>query len=148
MQVVLVVDGTDVLEEDDEELVETEEVVDEELDVLETVLLELELVDETLLVLLTEELLDEVTVDELLVVMTVDEAEEELDEDVVLVTVAMEEEDEDPPFWQGWLDSRSVATYRFKAFRPPQVSVLSPVQGMLQEEDEIGRVPLPKTTPQ
>lgn len=71
---------------------------------------ELELVDDTLLVLLTEELLEVVTVNEVLVVKTVEEVEEELDDDVVLVTVAIEEEDEEPPLWQGWLDSRSVAT--------------------------------------
>lgn len=49
---------------------------------------------------------------------------------------------------QGWMDSKSLAPYKFNAPGPPQVSVLSPEQGMLQLLLSIGTLPLPITTPQ
>jgi hypothetical protein len=49
---------------------------------------------------------------------------------------------------QGSVDSKFFATYRLRTLRPPQISVLSPLQGILQLLESTGRVPLPRTTPQ
>lgn len=68
------------------------------------------------------------------------------DEDVVGGT-ELELDDEEPPV-QGSEDSKSVATYRLSADRPPQSSLESPVHFMLHLELSKGRVPLPNTTPQ
>jgi hypothetical protein len=105
--------------------------------------------DEVLVVTTDEvELVDEVLVitgDEVLV--TTDEVELVLELVVELVTVELED-GVGGSAAQGWLDSKSVATKIFKALRPPQVSVLSPVHGMLHEVLFNGKVPLPRTTPQ
>ena len=78
------------------------------------------------------------------VVETVDEVDEDEDEVVVLVVIV--EDTGGAP--QGSVDSKSVATYKFKVELPPQISVELPVQGMLHELAGRGMVPLPKTTPQ
>jgi hypothetical protein len=74
--------------------------------------------------------------------------EEPLGESVVLGIMLEEVESPPPPPLHGCVDSKSMATYRFKVDLPPQVSVLFPVHGMLQELLLSGSVPLPKTTPQ
>ena len=89
----------------------------------------------------------EVVVQVVLVVEDVEDVDD-VDEEVgVLVGAELDDED-----WggalQGSVDSKSVATYKFRVELPPQVSELSPVQGILHELAGKGAVPLPKTTPQ
>jgi len=67
---------------------------------------------------------------------------------VVLAAEEVEDDEDGGGALHGSEDSRSFATYRFKDPLPPQVSVLSPVQGVLHEVAGNGAVPLPKTTPQ
>lgn len=66
----------------------------------------------------------------------------------VLVGTLLDDEEDGGAALQGSLDSKSLATYKFKVPLPPQVSEESPVQGMLHWLDDTGKVPLPKTTPQ
>jgi hypothetical protein len=62
--------------------------------------------------------------------------------------VEVVDEEEGGEALQGSLDSKSLATYKFKVPLPPQVSVESPVQAILHLLASIGRVPFPRTTPQ
>jgi hypothetical protein len=66
----------------------------------------------------------------------------------VLVGDEVDDEDDGGGALQGSVDSKSLATYKFRVERPPQVSAELPVQGMLHELAGKGNVPLPKTTPQ
>lgn len=70
------------------------------------------------------------------------------DEEDVLVGAELDDEDDGGGALQGSLDSKSVATYKFRVELPPQVSAELPVHGMEQELAGKGSVPLPKTTPQ
>jgi hypothetical protein len=65
-----------------------------------------------------------------------------------LVGVLLVDEEDGGEALQGSLDSKSLATYKFRVPLPPQVSEESPVQGKLHELDDRSSVPLPKTTPQ
>ena len=66
----------------------------------------------------------------------------------VLVGTLLDDEEDGGAALQGSVDSKSLATYKFKVPLPPQVSEESPVQGMSHWLDDTGKVPLPKTTPQ
>ena len=69
----------------------------------------------------------------------------------VLVGAEVDEVDDDDDgggALQGSVDSKSVATYKFKVELPPQVSAELPVQGVAHELAGNGAVPLPNTTPQ
>ena len=87
---------------------------------------------------------DEVEIDEdeelVVVVAVVDDVEE------VGGTVDVDETEEDeelPWFAQGCCDSRSVATYKLSLSGPPQISVPSPLQAILQSPLGAETVPLP-----
>jgi hypothetical protein len=68
--------------------------------------------------------------------------------EVEVVEGGADDEDDELPPLQGCVDSKSVATYKSRVELPPQVSVESPVQGILQELLLNSEVPLPRTTPQ
>jgi hypothetical protein len=110
---------------------------------------EVVLVVEVLLVVLGGE--DEEVVDVVVVVVVelvvLGGELEVLEVEVVEGGAEDDEVDELPPL-HGCVDSKSVATYKSRVERPPQVSLELPVQGILQEVLSNGKVPLPRTTPQ
>jgi hypothetical protein len=60
----------------------------------------------------------------------------------------MVDDDDEEVKLQGWLDSRSVATYRLSRALPPHISAGLPLQGILHWLKSTCCVPFPRTTPQ
>jgi hypothetical protein len=97
-------------------------------------------VGEVVVVVVVEEL---VVVEVVVVVVVVVVDEVVLEDVVVVVEVVVVEVNP-----HGSLDPKSVATYKSSAPAPPQVSEEFPVHAISQVLEEIGAVPLPRTTPQ